>query len=63
MIKELKGLSYEERVRDPGLFSLEKRRLLRILSICTITCLGEWIKTDPDSSQWCPAAGQEATDT
>lgn len=36
MMKRLDHLSYEERLRDLGLFSLAEKRLKGILSMCTI---------------------------
>ena len=33
VIKGLEHLSYKERVRELGLFSLQKRKLMRILSM------------------------------
>jgi len=37
MRKGLERLSFEQRLRDPGLFSWEKRRLKAILSMCINT--------------------------
>lgn len=37
-MKELKNLTYEEKLRELGLLSVEKRKLKGILSACTNTC-------------------------
>jgi len=37
MMKGRENVSYEERLRQLGLFSLEERRLAGILSVCTNT--------------------------
>lgn len=52
MIKGLEYLTCKEMLRELGYFSLKKRRLMYILSMCINTCWeGE---TESDSSQWCP---------
>ena len=59
VIKELENLSYEERLRELGLFSLEKRRFRAILLMCINTRWEGAKKMDPDSSQWCLLTEQE----
>lgn len=63
MVKGLGYLAYKERLRDLGLFNLEKR-LREILSMWRNTWFcsgGSGIKkAESDSSQCCPVTGQEA---
>ncbi|GAB0188958.1 mitochondrial enolase superfamily member 1 [Grus japonensis] len=59
MIRGLEHLSYEERLRELGLFSLEKRTLRGDL-INTYKYLKDGRQDDGARLQWCPATEQRA---
>jgi len=67
MTKELGHLSYEERLRGWGLFSLEKRGLRGwrqgIISMYINTRREDVKKKEPSSLQWCPVTGPKAMGT
>ena len=58
-----KHLSYEERLRELGLFSLGKRWLRGISPKYIYTCSEGAKRTEPGSFQGCPVTGPEATGT
>jgi len=56
MIRGWEHLSYEERVRELGFFSLKKRRLTGdLINAINILSVGDK-RTGPDSFLWCSAA-------
>jgi len=63
MIKGFEHLTLEERLRELGLFSVEQRRLRRILAKCINSWWEGVKKMESDSSQPCPATEQKAMGT
>ena len=53
MMKGLEHLTYEEGLRDLGLFSMEKRMCRGFLSICVNSRKEGGKRTEPGSIQWC----------
>jgi len=65
-MKTMKGwehLSCEERLRELGLFSLEKRRLRGDLLMSINTCREGAKRMEPGSPQQCPVTGPEVMGT
>ena len=65
IMKGLQHLTCEERLRELGLFSLEKTctRGDSIIRVHEYLKVGGINKTKPDSSQQCPVKGQKAMGT
>jgi len=62
MIKGPEHLSYEERLRELGLFSLEEKAQGNLTNVINTWWEG-MKKSEPGSFQWCPVTVQEATGT
>lgn len=59
-MRDRKGRNFSLRLRDLGLFSLEKRRVGGILSMYPNTRRDCASRTEPGSFHWCPVTGHEA---
>lgn len=63
MITGLEHLSYKDGLREPGLFSLRRRKLREGLISVYKYLVGHIKKMETDSSQWYPVTGQEKMGT